>query len=281
MNTQKTEQRRVHSDTAQPDNYESSSSSPPSTAGVIQNKTNIIKLVELANAFRERRKYEDAIRLYRVILKGVKEYPALVAGIQSELARCHALLGQYRKAKIALLKSAGIVEKKLGPQHLDRALYLHNLAVIYEAQGKYAGAKYRFEQVRDILGQTSDQDGATGLMAWNAPHTFVSALANLSGTNGVGQCKKLSNREEVIRDERKANGESPRRALHVQGGGGVDREVNEDTPHPAVPGGGRSGNRALSSPPVCTVEVIRRGPVAAAAGRSGSSVGGSKPRLPA
>ena len=186
MGTRKTEQRRVHSDTAQPDNYDSSSSSPPSATGVIQSKTNIIKFVELANAFRERRKYEDAIRLYRVILKGVREYPALVAGIQSELARCHTLLGQYRKAKIALLKAAGIVERRFGSQHPDRALYLHNLAVIYEAQGKYAGAKYRFEQVRDILGKTSDQDGATGLMPWNAPHTFVSALANLNRTSELG-----------------------------------------------------------------------------------------------
>ena len=186
MNTQKTKQRRVHSDTAQPDNYDSSSSSPPSTVGVTQLKIDIAKLAEQAVVFREARKYEPAARLYRVILKEVRKHPALVAGFQSELARCYTFLGQYRKAKYALLRAARIVERELGPHHPDRALYLHNLAVIYEAQGKYAGAEYRLEQVRVILGHTSDQDGATGLMPWNAPHTFVSALANLNGTSELG-----------------------------------------------------------------------------------------------
>ena len=172
MNTQQTEQRRVHSNTAQPDNYDSSGSSPPST---------VATLVKRAATLREGRKYEPAIGIYRAILKRVRKHPTLVAGLQSELARCYTFLGQYRKAKYALLRAAGIVEKECGPCHSDRALYLHNLVAVYEAQGKYNGAEYRCKQVRAILGRTAGRNGVTGLMPWNLAHSFVNAMANLKG----------------------------------------------------------------------------------------------------
>jgi tetratricopeptide (TPR) repeat protein len=181
MNAQQTEQRRVHSDTAQPDNYDSSGSSPP--------EASLATLVKQAASLREGRKYEDAVRLYRAILKKVRKLPTLVAGLQSELARCYTFLGQYRKAKYALLRAAGIVEGQLGPRHPDRALYLCNLVAIYEAQGKYAAAEYRCRQVHDILRHTVDQDGLTGLMPWNASRSFVDALASLNGTGGTGKYK--------------------------------------------------------------------------------------------
>ncbi len=175
MNTKTIERRCVHSDTAQPDNYESSSSSPPPTAEAVQMRTVLAKLVRQAVALREAGKLEDAIRLYRTILKGVKQQPALVAGIQSELGRCHTLLGQFYKARRLLMKAARIVEKELGAKHPDRALYLHNLAAVCHAQGKYAAARRWSERVRDILGFAAD--GVTGLMPWNLARSFVSASA--------------------------------------------------------------------------------------------------------
>ncbi len=185
MSTKIIERRRVHSDTAQPDNYDSSSSSPPSATGVTQTSLDIATLVEQATALREGRKYEAPAPLYGAILKRVRKHPTLVAGFQSELARCYTFLGQYRKAKYALLRAASIVGGALGPLHPDRALYLHNLAAIFEAQGKYDAAEFRCRQVHAILGRSVGRDGLTGLMPWNAAYSFVSALANLNGTVGL------------------------------------------------------------------------------------------------
>ena len=174
MNTQTTERRCVHSDTAQPDNYESSSSSPPAIA----------TLIRRAFALREGRKYQPAIGIYRAILKRIRKPAPLVAGIQSELARCYTLLGQYPKAKSALRKAARRVKKALGPRHPDRALYLHNLAAVCEAEGKCKQSEVYSKQVRAILGRTAERTGVTGLMPWNAAHSFVSALANVARTVG-------------------------------------------------------------------------------------------------
>ena len=77
------------------------------------------------------------------------------------------------------------MKKTLGSRHPDRALYLHNLAAVYEAQGKCVVAECHLKLVRTILGHTTGQDGATGLMPWNAAYSFVSALANLNGTVGL------------------------------------------------------------------------------------------------
>jgi len=113
----------------------------------------------------------------------------LVAGLQSELARCYTLLGQYPKAIYALRRAATITRKALGLRHHDRALYVHNLAAVYEAKGKCVVAERHLKLVRAILRRTVDQDGLTGLMPWNVARSFVSALASLNGTSGMGKYK--------------------------------------------------------------------------------------------
>ncbi|MFQ5714255.1 MAG: tetratricopeptide repeat protein [Candidatus Scalinduaceae bacterium] len=66
--------------------------------------------------------------------------------------------GQYSEAVNTAKEALKVAEETFGSDHPDVATLLNNLAMLYNAQGKYAKAKYFYERSQSILGKTLEQE---------------------------------------------------------------------------------------------------------------------------
>ena len=101
--------------------------------------------------------------------------------------------GKYDRAEIVAKKALEIAEKNVGPNHLDVASSLNNLAELYVTQGKYAQAEPLHKQALAIK---------TKALGPNHPHV-AQGLENLAelyrATNRKEEAEKLEQRAAAIR----------------------------------------------------------------------------------
>lgn len=75
------------------------------------------------------------------VLESSGSVPSLLAAAQNNLAELFRTQGDYAKAETLYLRSLRLLEKTLGPQHLDVASCLNNLAALYQTQGNLTKAE--------------------------------------------------------------------------------------------------------------------------------------------
>jgi len=184
------DKRCVHSETAQPDQFECGGTSPPcsgeslhvngsrrSSVSCLDNPkvTRLtLDLIAEATSQCQQHRYRAAIETYKKVLGDVKKksHP-VIAAFLSDLARCHLIVGECAEAQRLLKRAVTITKYAFGLNHPDSALYLHNLAVCYQAQGKYAIANRRFQEASNIRKKLYGPGNERGQMPWNASLSLV------------------------------------------------------------------------------------------------------------
>lgn len=114
----------------------------------------ITDLLQTADTFLERGKYDEAIPLTRQALeKGElvlgKNHPLVAYGLNS-LARLYRAKGEYQKAEPLYLRAIEIFGQVQGPEHPETVIFISNLGALYREMGEYAKAKSLQERVLAI-----------------------------------------------------------------------------------------------------------------------------------
>jgi tetratricopeptide (TPR) repeat protein len=112
--------------------------------------------IHLANELKRAGRYEEAKRIYDLLLKGSHGESSERAAILNNLAALLQDVGDYEQALALYHHSLEIARRVLGPEHPSVATTLNNLAAVYEAKGDYEQAlalyHHSLEIARRVLG---------------------------------------------------------------------------------------------------------------------------------
>ncbi len=101
----------------------------------------------------QQNRYADAEKSLQAALKEAErsrpQDPRLATNLNN-LALIYYIRGRYSEAEPLFKRSLAIMEKVVGPEHLDVATTLNNMALLYKAQGKYAEAEPFLGRARAI-----------------------------------------------------------------------------------------------------------------------------------
>ncbi len=92
----------------------------------------------------QRDRYADVEKSLQAALEEVERFrpqdPRLATNLNN-LALIYYIRGRYSEAEPLFKRSVVIMEKVVGPEHLDVATTLNNIAELYKAKGKSAEAE--------------------------------------------------------------------------------------------------------------------------------------------
>ena len=91
--------------------------------------------------------YAHALKIWETI--GQTENPEAIAA-QGTLGEIYRAEGKYAEAEPLLEQASKATEQKLGPDHLDVATSLNNLALLYYCESKYAAAEPLYKRALEI-----------------------------------------------------------------------------------------------------------------------------------
>lgn len=101
----------------------------------------------------QRDRYSDVEKSLQAAIKEAERFrpkdPRLATNLNN-LALIYYIRGRYSEADLLFKRSLAIMEKVVGPEHLDVATTLNNIAELFEAQDKYAEAEPFLARARAI-----------------------------------------------------------------------------------------------------------------------------------
>ena len=95
------------------------------------------------------------------------KHPLAEANLRLTIGNTYRALGKYQDAEPHLLAAIDLFQKHMGPNHLDSAAAINELAALYEGQGAYPQAEKLQRQAMAIYEQTGGTDDSRVTMAQN------------------------------------------------------------------------------------------------------------------